>query len=118
MTRSHRSKKWKLSVASFLTIAVAIATGNCALSQNITLDGSLGSADTLDGPDYLIPQAVGQTVDSNLFHSFEKFSIDAHESAGFQSAANIRNILLRVTGNSPSLIDGRITQRVPASIFS
>ena len=118
MTGSNRSKKWKLSVASSLAVAVAIATGNCALSQNITLDGSLGAAETLSGPDYLIPQAVGQTVDSNLFHSFEKFSIDAGESAGFQSAANIRNILLRVTGNSSSLIDGRIyTESASVNFF-
>jgi filamentous hemagglutinin family protein len=82
--------------------------GDYAFAQNITLDGSFGPAGTLTGPNYVIPEAVGQTVGSNLFHSFGRFSLDTGEAAIFISAANIKNILSRVTGGSPSLIDGSI----------
>jgi filamentous hemagglutinin family protein len=88
--------------------ALIAFSSNCVLAQNITLDGSLGPAGTLTGPKYFIPQAVGQTVGSNLFHSFGKFNLDAGERADFYSAPGIRNILSRVTGGSRSLIDGLI----------
>ncbi len=79
-----------------------------AFAQNITLDGTLGTSGTLTGPNYEIPQSVGQTVGNNLFHSFGKFNLNSNEAAIFQSADNIRNILSRVTGGSPSSIDGLI----------
>jgi filamentous hemagglutinin family protein len=93
--------------------ALVAFSSNCVLAQNITLDGTLGSAGTLTGPDYVIPQAVGQTVGSNLFHSFGRFGLDTGEAAIFQSTANIRNILSRVTGGSPSFIDGLIFTESP-----
>jgi filamentous hemagglutinin family protein len=106
---------WKLSVVSSLIFGGAIAfSSNCVLAQNITLDGSIGRAGTLTGPNYVIPQAVGQTVDSNLFHSFGRFGLDTGEAAIFISAANIRNILSRVTGGSPSVIDGLIFTESPS----
>ncbi len=88
------------------------------LAQSIILDGTLGPAGTLTGPRYIIPQGVGQTVDTNLFHSFFQFGLLAGERVDFASAANIRNILVRVTGGSPSLIDGRIsTQSNSVNLF-
>lgn len=99
----------RFSVVSALVLGGAIASSwDSALAQNITLDGSLGPAGTLTGPNYVIPQSVGQTVNSNLFHSFGKFNLDTGERASFQSTADIRNILSRVTGGSPSLINGQI----------
>ncbi|WP_157229304.1 filamentous hemagglutinin N-terminal domain-containing protein [Rivularia sp. PCC 7116] len=79
-----------------------------ARAQNITLDGSLGTPKTLTGPNYQIPQSVGETAGNNLFHSFGKFNLNRNEAAIFESAGNIRNILSRVTGGSPSSIDGLI----------
>ncbi len=123
---TYRVGDWRLELARFakgigavtligscaisLTgIAPLIAlSGNRALAQNITLDGTLGQPGTLTGPFYFIPQAAGQTVGNNLFHSFEKFNLDRGEVADFESAANIQNILSRVTGGSPSSINGLI----------
>ncbi|MBP0021236.1 MAG: CHAT domain-containing protein [Cyanobacteria bacterium SBLK] len=44
----------------------------------------------------------------NLFHSFEAFGLDAGQIANFLSTPDIRNILGRVTGGNPSIIDGLI----------
>jgi len=44
----------------------------------------------------------------NLFHSFQEFGLNAGQIANFQSLPTIRNILGRVTGGNPSLINGLI----------
>src|SRR4028118_749848 len=45
---------------------------------------------------------------TNLFHSFTQFGLDANQSANFLSNPNIRNILGRVSGGEPSVINGLI----------
>ncbi|WP_016950241.1 CHAT domain-containing protein [Anabaena sp. PCC 7108] len=43
---------------------------------------------------------------ANLFHSFQKFGLDSNQTANFLSNPNIRNILGRVIGGDPSIING------------
>ncbi|MDI9635466.1 filamentous hemagglutinin N-terminal domain-containing protein, partial [Geitlerinema splendidum] len=43
---------------------------------------------------------------ANLFHSFEQFGLNEGQVANFLSNPQVRNILGRVTGGSPSLIHG------------
>jgi filamentous hemagglutinin family protein len=103
---------------TFGNIAIASLLSECVLAQNIALDGTLGEQKTLSGPNYIIRQTDGQTVGNNLFHSFGKFGLDRGEAATFQSSANIANIFSRVTGNSPSKIDGLIaTMGTRANLF-
>jgi filamentous hemagglutinin family protein len=45
---------------------------------------------------------------ANLFHSFDKFGLDAGQIANFLSNPDIRNILGRVTCGDASLINGLI----------
>ncbi|AFY41519.1 filamentous hemagglutinin N-terminal domain-containing protein [Nostoc sp. PCC 7107] len=101
---------WRLHLGAVLAVGGAFVTTSIesSLAQSITVDGTLGSTQTINGPNYTIPQSVGQTVGSNLFHSFGRFSLNTSESAVFQSAGEIRNILSRVTGGLPSRIDGLI----------
>ncbi|MFZ4855839.1 MAG: filamentous hemagglutinin N-terminal domain-containing protein [Desulfuromonadaceae bacterium] len=79
-----------------------------AAHAGMTLDGSTGPSATLAGPAYVIPHDVGTTAGTNLFHSFGTFNINQGESATFTSPAAITNIISRVTGGSPSTIDGQI----------
>jgi filamentous hemagglutinin family protein len=50
----------------------------------------------------------GQTIRENLFHSFEQFSPSAGTRVTFHQSQFIKNIFTRVTGSSPSLINGEI----------
>ncbi len=85
-----------------------------ATAQNITLDGTLGAQNNIAGPNYLIQQDFGTTVQENLFHSFERFNLDAGESARFESDLTIQNIFSRVTGGEASSINGEIVTSSPA----
>jgi filamentous hemagglutinin family protein len=45
---------------------------------------------------------------ANLFHSFDRFGLSRQQVANFLSNPEIRNILVRVVGGDPSVINGRI----------
>src|SRR5215831_1813015 len=73
----------------------------------ITLDGSLGPAGPLTGPNYTISSNLGQIRGGNLFHSFGLFNVLTGQSATFSGPNSISNIIGRVTGGQSS-IDGTI----------
>lgn len=64
-----------------LICLLLILTPRIVLSQ-VATDGSVGPAQTLCGPDHQIPDTLGTTVGTNLFHSFQTFSIIQDDSSG------------------------------------
>jgi filamentous hemagglutinin family protein len=58
-----------------------------------------------------IDASDGAISGRNLFHSFSRFNLDRNlgETATFSQPPNIRNVIARVTGGSPSRIDGALT---------
>ncbi|QLE45839.1 filamentous hemagglutinin N-terminal domain-containing protein (plasmid) [Nostoc sp. C052] len=59
----------------------------------------------------------GTQVGKNLFHSFQDFSLSKGDIAAFNSALDIGNIIVRVTGTSASNIDGIISANGTANLF-
>jgi len=81
----------------------------------ITLDGSLGTAGTLPGQDYMIGAELGSRAGNNLFHSFGEFNINTGDSATFTGPSHIENIIGRVTGGNPSFINGALNSTIPSA---
>jgi filamentous hemagglutinin family protein len=53
-------------------------------------------------------ETSGSGTNQNLFHSFQEFGLNQNQIANFLANPNIRNILGRVVGGNPSVIDGLI----------
>jgi filamentous hemagglutinin family protein len=98
-----------------IIIALATVTLTHTLQAEIITDGSLGAAATLQGPNYVINASLGSQYDTNLFHSFSFFNLTALESATFTGPETIEHIIGRVTGGSPSKIEGVLRSDIPGS---
>ncbi len=93
----------RCGVASALWLMLLSPAG-----AEVTLDGSLGEAGEIAGPDYEITADMGRQAGGNLFHSFGRFTIGADESAAFYGPDTITTIIGRVTGGDVSRIDGTV----------
>ena len=83
------------------------------VKAEVITDGSLGAKVELPGKDFQITPELGQQFGGNLFHSFQQFNLSEGESATFSGANSVQNIITRVTGGSPSLIDGTLRSTIP-----
>lgn len=86
-----------------------------AIAQ-IVPDNTLGSKVTSStGAQLLI--TGGSVANRNLFHSFDRFSLDSGQTAIFAPDSSIANIITRVTGREASNINGTIAVNGNANLF-
>ncbi|HLP88092.1 MAG TPA: CHAT domain-containing protein, partial [Nostocaceae cyanobacterium] len=108
--KSPLQKKLVLTTLSSILAQLALlAISNQATAQTITPapDGT----NTLVNQNGNIINITGGTLSpdqANLFHSFQKFGLNPDQVANFLSNPNIQNILGRVVGGEPSMINGLI----------
>ena len=85
-------------------------------TPSIVVDGSLAPARPLGGPYYMITADLGKQMGNNLFHSFTQFGLAIGETATFNpppTGPPVTNVIGRVTGGSPSSINGQINSNIP-----
>jgi filamentous hemagglutinin family protein len=115
-----KTRKWTIMRSLFVCACLGTISAEAAPS-GVVLDGSFGSTGALSGPNYIITAGMGRQVGSNLFESFNTFNLTSSESATFTATGStgaISNILARVTGGSPSSIDGTINSTISgANLF-
>ncbi len=117
MTQIRDSWGWQL-LASAVIVGGVATSGNCALGQVVgdTTLGAESSRVTSPTPGGFLING-GATRGTNLFHSFQEFSIPTNGIAFFNNALTIQNIISRVTGVSVSNIDGTIRANGTANLF-
>ena len=113
---------WELGIVSTLTIAGVLTFFESFALAQIQKDGTLGSESSIITPKLIDGQPTdqidgGAVRGTNLFHSFEQFSVSAGRTAYFNNARDIQNIISRVTGNSISNIDGILKANGTANLF-
>ncbi|WP_432809136.1 CHAT domain-containing protein [Pantanalinema sp. GBBB05] len=93
----------------FLVFWLLAASASPAFAQSITpaQDGT-GSTVTRSNNRYDLSGGQRSGDGTNLFHSFEQFGLNQGEIANFLSNPAIQNILGRIIGGNPSVIDGLI----------
>ncbi|MBP0016568.1 MAG: filamentous hemagglutinin N-terminal domain-containing protein [Cyanobacteria bacterium SBLK] len=95
----------------YISVAIAIAAfvgiSGKVMAVTPAMDGT-GTQIVKTGDRFEISGGTLSGDGGNLFHSFGQFGLNAHEMANFLSSPQVQNILGRVTGGDPSIINGLI----------
>ncbi len=107
---------WSFPLALVL-IASTDAIVSAQIFPDIVSDNTLPQNSIVTPNGDIIEITGGTTKENNLFHSFEQFSVFKGQTAFFNNAATINNIIGRVTGGSISNINGLIRANGTANLF-
>ncbi|MEE3719592.1 filamentous hemagglutinin N-terminal domain-containing protein [Tumidithrix elongata RA019] len=113
LTRRIAHRSIYLTSAFFLTYftTALAATAQIVPDKTLPVNSTVtttGQLHTIDG---------GTTRGVNLYHSFQDFSVPTNNTAYFNNAPQVQNILTRVTGSTASDVDGTIRANGNANLY-
>ncbi|MDY6940138.1 MAG: S-layer family protein [Cyanobacteriota bacterium] len=106
----------RIPVIASILIGTATTIPNSARTQ-IVRDPTSSEGSIVTREDALLRIRGGTQAGGNLFHSFLEFNILTGETAYFDNALDIDNIIARVTGDRLSEIDGTLRANGSANLF-
>ena len=110
----HHTRDQRPRFLSALVVIASLIHLPASFGQATITPSGLGTAvNSADNLSYTI--TGGTTAGSNLFHSFDQFSVPSSGSAIFNGSASTTNVFSRVTGGQASSIDGLISTRAGSS---
>lgn len=97
--------EWRLNIAT--VIGLTLTSALPGWSQTISIDGTTPTTQVNGGATCTGNCTItgGTAAGGNLFHSFTRFGVDPGATVEFTDPG-VQNIITRVTGNVPSIIDG------------
>ena len=104
-----------LSIPLQLSFGTFVCLSASPILAQVTSDGTVNTQVNLQ--ENISEITGGEARGSNLFHSFQDFSVPTGNEAFFNNAESISNIFSRVTGGNISNIDGLIRANGSASLF-
>lgn len=111
------SSYWRCLKKLSLIVGIATIFSEKSAIAQITPDNTLTNNSSIinQGTNQIIQG--GTQAGTNLYHSFEKFSVSTGSTAYFNNALDIQNIITRVTGSSASNIDGVLRSNGGANLY-
>lgn len=109
----HKSPGLLIKVA----ILLCVPGFSLPISAQIIPDASLPVNTGVNTNKNVVTITGGTRAGTNLFHSFQEFSIPTRGIVYFNNSADIQNIINRVTGSSISNINGLIRANGTANLF-
>ncbi|MEM1425049.1 MAG: filamentous hemagglutinin N-terminal domain-containing protein, partial [Cyanobacteria bacterium P01_H01_bin.130] len=112
---AHQSRKWGRYELALLGLVPGLA--GLALLPGARVSAQEPIVPAQDGLNTQLIQQGDRTLiqggqlsgdGGNLFHGFDRFNVPTGHTAEFQAQPQLRNILGRISGGEPSLIDGTI----------
>jgi len=107
--RTFLLKPLSLLTLPLTALSLLLISGERISAQPIVpANDGTGTIVSPDGNTFNIQGGQLSADQANLFHSFQQFGLNPDQIANFLSQPNIRNILGRVVGGDPSIIQGLI----------